>query len=303
MKRVRWAAVALIAAIATLLPLQARVARAEWPPIEPMMIVVQRLDLAFFFCHLNNVSTEDAQVDVRLAVSGGAVLDSFAGGPFANSGQLSRLAGGGSEVRWITNVRAGAEQGPFGVVVATGDQAVTARCVLNNAVGRTFNAQIVSADVRSRTLNSQGLALWREGRYGEALVAYNRALDLRPDDPLTYNNRALLYVSTGNLPEALADANRAVELGRTANRLDTRGYVYLKLGRYQEALADYEEVFQLATQPSPYYHLGRGLALTGLSDKTRARPDLEKGLELAEGRQLDPQLEDLVGQARQALGR
>jgi tetratricopeptide (TPR) repeat protein len=121
-----------------------------------------------------------------------------------------------------------------------------------------------------------------------------------------YNTRALVRVTTNQLRGALADANQAVALcldNTTCNEklpdlLDTRGYVYLKLARYESALQDYQRAIDAGFR-YPTVMLGRGLAYAALGQTASAREDLAT---LRQPPQVpaysDPELQDLVMQAR-----
>jgi tetratricopeptide (TPR) repeat protein len=80
----------------------------------------------------------------------------------------------------------------------------------------------------------------------------------------------------GELHAALDDCNKALTLSpQLVDALDSRGFVYLKLGEYDRAIAEYDEVLKIA----PTYAgslFGRGLAklkkgLSGDSDIAAAK--------------------------------
>ena len=106
----------------------------------------------------------------------------------------------------------------------------------------------------------------------------------------------------GNYDQALADVTKSLELlPDISNLIDTRGYVYLKLGQYDNARLDYEEIFNRGLEP-PYYLLGGGVAYANLGESDKASPLLEQGLEETEGVTApDPQLADLIAMAEEAL--
>jgi hypothetical protein len=154
---------------------------------------------------------------------------------------------------------------------------------------------------------NRGRSYWLYHRYADAVAELNHAIALSPEWYSAYNLRALVRVADGKTDDALADAQRALDLtqgaGNTAGYkavLDTRAYVLLRLDRCAEASADYDQVFGLGS-PSAANYLGRGLAHACLRDGDKARPDLIKGLELAQSASTDPQLEDLSARAAAAL--
>lgn len=82
--------------------------------------------------------------------------------------------------------------------------------------------------------------LARAGRAADALAAADAAVAAKPGDPEFLNNRCWIKGTLGmKLDTALKDCTKAIELGDvTAQALDSRAMVYLKLGRLDDAKAD-----------------------------------------------------------------
>jgi tetratricopeptide (TPR) repeat protein len=87
-----------------------------------------------------------------------------------------------------------------------------------------------------------------------------------------------------HLQEALADCNAALERRPAdSDTLDSRGFVYLRLGRLDRAIADYSDV--LKVQPKHAGSLyGRGLARIGRGDRAGGNEDI------AAARAIDPEI-------------
>ena len=80
-----------------------------------------------------------------------------------------------------------------------------------------------------------------QGRYKEAMVNYNKSLELKPNQSGVLNSRAKLYFTSSNNRDtinlALSDYNRALELDPdNAEVLINRGATLARLGRMDEAL-------------------------------------------------------------------
>src|SRR6266566_5274852 len=96
------------------------------------------------------------------------------------------------------------------------------------------------------TYNGKGLALSNLNRYGEALVAYEQAVQLNPGFENAYINRAYVLYKLRRHPEALTDCERAIQLGpNNASFYNLKGLVLGDLNRYGEALAAYEQAIRL----------------------------------------------------------
>ena len=76
----------------------------------------------------------------------------------------------------------------------------------------------------------------------QAIEDISVLIALRPEDSLGYALRAVLRREAGQLEEALADHNRAIELGENASETaevhDQRYHTYVRMGDYTSALED-----------------------------------------------------------------
>ena len=156
---------------------------------------------------------------------------------------------------------------------------------------------------------SNGLAQRAKDEVDLALADFSEAARLAPRDALTYNNRGAAYVARGDLDRAVADFTEAIRLdskyaeafsqrcyaraiaGETqqaladceesmrlkpfddADALDTRGFVQLKLGRFDGAISDYDKALKHhpLTASSLY---GRGTAKLRSGDTSGGRADI-----------------------------
>jgi tetratricopeptide (TPR) repeat protein len=100
---------------------------------------------------------------------------------------------------------------------------------------------------------------------------YSSVIELDPEAAWAYNNRAWFgALLNGDLEQALADANMAIELQPSGGRYDTRGMVYYKRGQYEAALQDYNAAINKRTE---YAHYGRGLVYEALGETDMAIAD------------------------------
>ncbi len=104
-------------------------------------------------------------------------------------------------------------------------------------------------------LNNLGEVLARRGRPDEAISQYHKVLKILPDYVETLKNLAWLLATCPdevrrNGPEALELAQRANRLcaGRRADVLDTLAAACAESGRFPEALAAAQKALELATQ-------------------------------------------------------
>jgi len=105
----------------------------------------------------------------------------------------------------------------------------------------------------------RGIAYERTDRWPLAEADFRRALELHPDQPLVLNYLGYSWVDKGlNLQEALTMIQKAVDLRPDDGYIvDSLGWAYYKLGRYDEAVTELERAVSLRPDdPVLNDHLG-----------------------------------------------
>jgi tetratricopeptide (TPR) repeat protein len=135
----------------------------------------------------------------------------------------------------------------------------------------------------------RNIGLIEAGRnnFDAAAEYYRRVLSIRPDEPVAANNLAMLYADhgKGNGDEAMRLAQDIVRRHPSnPGFADTLGWVYFRKGLNDAAVEQLQKAVGGAAKAggdnSLYrYHLGKALAAKG--DKSAARRELQKCLELA----------------------
>jgi eukaryotic-like serine/threonine-protein kinase len=161
-------------------------------------------------------------------------------------------------------------------------------------------------------LNNSGAVYFLQGRYGEALEYFQRALSLKetslgpenPDVAISAGNIALTLNALERGNEALEASNRAVRIvrlclgnshPRVADQLNNRGEILASLGRLSEALEAYGEARTTyeresgANDPTVAYALtGIGITLTRMRRAAEAIAPLQRALDIREAHDPDP---------------
>jgi tetratricopeptide (TPR) repeat protein len=140
---------------------------------------------------------------------------------------------------------------------------------------RLLNDRNESPRDRSGAYNERGLA-WREkGDNDRAIADYSEAIRLEPSNADYLDTRCWTRATAGrDLPQALADCDRALRLKPNYDApLDSRGLVYLRLGRLDQSIADYDAVLKLV--PTNAFSLyGRSLAKLRKGDAAGGNADI-----------------------------
>ncbi|WP_343313704.1 tetratricopeptide repeat protein [Brucella sp. BE17] len=112
----------------------------------------------------------------------------------------------------------------------------------------------------------RGIAYERLKQWEKAEPNFNKALELYPDQPQVLNYLGYSWVDRGeNLDEALLMIKRAVDLRpQDGYIVDSLGWAYYQLGRYQEAAIELEKAVKLRPEdPTLNDHLGDAYWRTG----------------------------------------
>jgi tetratricopeptide (TPR) repeat protein len=119
-----------------------------------------------------------------------------------------------------------------------------------------------------------------------ATEAYQKALAIKPENPLASNDLAsVMLQSGGNLDVALSLAQTARRgMPDSPNVADTLGWIYYQKGAYHSAVDSLREALKLGEEsnspdnPTFHYHLGMAYAKSGQT--TLARQQLQQVLKL-----------------------
>lgn len=128
----------------------------------------------------------------------------------------------------------------------------------------------VASEVSEANYNLAGYYLHR-GYPDSAEAAYERALEIDPNDSDSMNELAWLLVTRGHdLDRALKLSLRATEFDPSGSNLDTLGWVQYNLGDYDAAVKTLKEcVDTWGESPELLYHLGMAYAKSGRMDLAR----------------------------------
>jgi protein O-GlcNAc transferase len=124
-------------------------------------------------------------------------------------------------------------------------------------------------------LCNRGVTLYNLGQFEEALASYDRAIVLRPDYAQALTNRGVTLHKLMRFEEALESCDRAITLRPDhAETFSNRGVTLHELKRFEEALESYDRA--LALRPNyaeAYYNRGNTLHELKLFEKALAGYD------------------------------
>ena len=131
-----------------------------------------------------------------------------------------------------------------------------------------------------KAYNNRGLVYSALKEYFKAIADYNQALELDPKSAPTYTNRGNAYFELKEYFKAISDYNQALELKpKLAQAYYKRGNAYFELKDYIKAISDYNRAIELEYKSKWAYH-NRGMAFFRLKDYYKAITDFNRAIEL-----------------------
>jgi peptidoglycan/xylan/chitin deacetylase (PgdA/CDA1 family)/TolA-binding protein len=103
-----------------------------------------------------------------------------------------------------------------------------------------------SKSAQAFALDREGQQLYREKKYDQAVQKFQKALELKPSDPVLLNNLGFVYYVMGRYDDALSYLEKT--LAADPKRKEAHGNiadVYRKMGRRDEAKKEYEQYLAL----------------------------------------------------------
>ncbi len=133
---------------------------------------------------------------------------------------------------------------------------------------------------RPEIFNNLGALYIDQGRYTDAILNLNQALQLRPTYFMALLNRAVAKSKSGDMGGALLDFDRAEQVNPRSPLLYlNRGLAQFAAGYYASAAEDYSQMMELEEQnPRPY--LERGRAFMKMGYYQNAMDDFQKAMAL-----------------------
>ncbi|KOV95510.1 hypothetical protein ADK65_29570 [Streptomyces sp. NRRL B-1140] len=148
------------------------------------------------------------------------------------------------------------------------------------ALGLLLRRAVLDAPAQARARLVRGDELRGEGAYAQALIEYDRAVELDPELALAYRHRSGIRGDLGDHDGAIADLDRAVALDPdNAWYVALRGEHHRAAGRDAEAIRDLTEAVRL-DPASAFAWASRGATHERAGDHDAALADLGRALDL-----------------------
>jgi tetratricopeptide (TPR) repeat protein len=128
-----------------------------------------------------------------------------------------------------------------------------------------------------------GTALLQKGNVAEAIAHYQKALQIKPDSPEAHNNLGNALLKIGNVDEAIAPFQRALQIKPDfAEAHNNLGIALLQKGKVDEAIVHYQKALQIKPDfAEAHNNLGNALVQKGSVDEAIAH--YQKALQINPG--------------------
>jgi tetratricopeptide (TPR) repeat protein len=125
-------------------------------------------------------------------------------------------------------------------------------------------SQALRLQANDDTYHNRGLAYASLGEYKNAILDYDRSLELNPELASAYLDRGVAYANLGNCARALDNYSEAIRLNpKNPWSFNNRASCYDQFGQYQSAIRDSDEAIHLKPDFAEAF-VNRGVAHSGL---------------------------------------
>jgi len=142
----------------------------------------------------------------------------------------------------------------------------------------------VSYDNVKNAIVGLGMSYNAQGLGDKAIVEFNKAIQMTPDDKTLYNYRGYAYVLARDPDRAIADYSKAIELDPSfADAYNNRGLVYdMDKSNHAKAIDDFSMALKAGGVSAEVY-FNRGSAYAKMEKHAEAIEDYDRAIELEPG--------------------
>jgi tetratricopeptide (TPR) repeat protein len=145
-----------------------------------------------------------------------------------------------------------------------------------------YDELILKQPAEGRLYTLRASCFWAVGQSAKAIADFDKAIELGYDAAHAYVSRGMFQAAMGNYELALADYNQAIERDpQDEVPVLNRAAVHVSLGKYEAAIEDYTAAIQLRPD-HPILYTQRAIAHKQIGELSKAVADYDRAIELAE---------------------
>jgi serine/threonine protein kinase/Flp pilus assembly protein TadD len=150
----------------------------------------------------------------------------------------------------------------------------------NDADGSQSQVICLESVAKADTYFVLGAKEYKLRRYDEAIEAFTKAINIKPDYVDAYLRRGNAYGGKDEQDKAISDYSKAIELApKYAEVYINRGLSYSLKGEYGKAMLDYDKAIELDPTLASVY-INRGMAYNSRGEFDKAILDISRAIEL-----------------------
>ncbi len=143
-----------------------------------------------------------------------------------------------------------------------------------------FNKAIEVDPMHADAYFSRGYIHGIKDQNDKAISDYDIVLKITPKNIKAYLNRGITYVKKENYTKAISDFNKAIQINpKYAKAYSNRGFAYMNKGLSDQAISDFDMAIELNHEFSDVYY-NRGLEYINNGRYDQALEDFSKAIEI-----------------------
>lgn len=151
--------------------------------------------------------------------------------------------------------------------------------LLRQETGETFHPPVLT-ELTCWEWCNKGVSLRSIGRFDEAVICYDKALEIDPRFAGAWSNKGADLGRLGHFHDAILCINKALEIDpRSKSAWLDKGASFVHLGRFDQAIICFDKALEIDSL-HPIAWRGKGTALNGLGRFDEAIVCFEKALEI-----------------------
>jgi len=128
--------------------------------------------------------------------------------------------------------------------------------------------------------NNKGIALYDQDKYDEAILAYDKAIEINPQFAEAWYNKGIVFAKQNKYNEAIQAYDRAIELDLNyAEAWNNKGIALYDQDRYDEAILAYDKAIEINPQSAEAWN-NKGIALCDQGKYDEAILACDKAIEI-----------------------
>jgi len=126
----------------------------------------------------------------------------------------------------------------------------------------------------------RGDALFHLGRYQQAIASYDKALEIQPDNDAVWNNLGVALFNLGGYQEAIVRYDKAIKIQPNFSKAwNNRGLALSALRHYPEAIASYDKALEIQPNDANTFY-GKACCYAWLGNVDLAIDNLQQAINL-----------------------